>query len=125
MRNKPYSCNYDKIRALMKGYYGSMMATSTNIKPEPGDTIINTAKAGDFAIGVLGEFVAEVGREDAVEVFGDDLKDSRRGLVVRWKHFPVKISADYECVQGGYIKDADLVHVYDDIVMSPQLFAGK
>ena len=125
MRKKPYSLNYPKIRDLMKGYYGSMIATSTNIKPEPGDTIINTAKAGDFAIGVLGEFVTEVGREDVVEIFGDQLDNSRRGLVVRWKHFPVKIAADFECVQGGYIKDDDLVHVYDDIVMSRQLFGSQ
>ena len=125
MRKKPYSLNYEKIRDLMKGYYGSMLATSMNMKPEPGDTIINTAKAGDFAIGVLGEFVTEVGREDVVEVFGDNLEGSRRGLVVRWKHFPVKIAADFECVQGGYITDADLVHVYDDIVMSRQLFGPQ
>ena len=125
MRKKPYSINYDEPTDLMKGYYGSMLATSTNIQPEQGDTIINTTKVGDFSMGVLGEFVTEVGREDAAEVFGDQLENSRRGFVVRWKHFPVKIDADFECVQGGYIKEDDLVHVYDDIVMSKQLFGPQ
>ena len=118
MKKKPYSINYLTIEDLMKGYYDSVVATSMNIAPEPGDTIINTAKSGDFALGMLGTVSHEIDRDDVIKVFGNNHKGSKRGFVVDWHWMPAKISADYTCVEGGYIINDDLIHVYDDIVKS-------
>ena len=110
--------NYSTIEDLMKGYYGNIVATSMNITPDPGDTIINTAKSGDFALGMLGTVDTEINRDEVIEVFGDNPEGSKRGFVVDWHWMPAKISADYKCVEGGYIINDDLIHVYDDIVKS-------
>ncbi len=119
MKKKPYSINYLTIEDLMKGYYAGVIATSMNINPNPGDTIINTAKSGDFALGMLGSVTdITLSREDVIKVFGDNPEGSKRGFVVDWHYMPAKISADYTCVEGGYIINDDLLHVYDDIVKS-------
>jgi len=111
--------NYDTIEDLMRGYYAGVIATSMNINPNPGDTIINTAKSGDFALGMLGSVTdITLSREDVIKVFGDNSEGSKRGFVVDWHYMPAKISADYTCVEGGYIINDDLLHVYDDIVKS-------
>jgi hypothetical protein len=118
MKKKPYSINYNTIEDLMKGYYGSVVATSMNIAPETGDTIINTAKSGDFALGMLGTIEAEISHDAVIKVFGDNPEGSKRGFDVNWHRMPAKISTDYTCVEGGYIINDDLIHVYDDIVKS-------
>ena len=76
MKKKPYSLNYKTVEDLMKGYYGQVVATSMNISPEPGDTVINTAKSGDFALGIIGTLSHEISRDDVIEVFGDNRGDT-------------------------------------------------
>ena len=106
--------NYKDPLSVFRGFYGGILSTNTNINPEVGEIIINTAKQGDFAIGMVGRYLGPGDIELGREVFGPDCSDNI--LRVAWKTFPRKIPANFEVVQGGYILLDDRAEVVANIL---------
>ena len=85
--------NYKDPLSIFRGFYGGILSTNTNIKPEVGEVIVNTAKQGDFAVGMVGRYLGPGDIAEGQEVFGR--LSEERVLRVSWKNFPRKIPANF------------------------------
>ena len=106
--------NFHNPLDVVKGYYGGIISTNTNIKPEKGEMVVCTAKDGDFALGMIGKFTGEGTLEKGVEVFGLDC--SSKIFLVDWKAPPKKIPATFNAIQGGHILLDDRAEVVANII---------
>jgi len=106
--------NYKDPLSIFRGFYGGLLSTNTNIKPEVGEVILNTAKQGDFAVGMVGRYLGPGDITEGQEVFGR--LSEERVLRVSWKNFPRKIPANFEVVEGGYIRLDDRADVVTNIL---------
>ena len=73
--------NFHNPLNVVKGFYGGIISTNTNIKPKVGEVIVCTAKEDDFALGMVGRCRGEGTLEKGQEVFGPDCS-SRIFLVI-------------------------------------------
>ena len=64
--------NFHNPLNVVKGFYGGIISTNTNIKPKVGEGIVCTAKEDDFALGMVGRCRGEGTLEKGQEVFGPD-----------------------------------------------------
>ena len=110
--------NFHNPLNVVKGFYGGIISTNTNIKPEVGEVIVCTAKEGDFALGMVGRCKGEGTLEKGQEVFGSDC--SSRIFLVDWKVFPKKIPATFNAVEGGHILLDDRAEVVSNILLEDE-----